>query len=85
MFESGRLAFLYPTRVVNLDGKMNVEALRAVLSGTLERYLKSANLDYVMLHDEDVEYFDKSVPAWRTSWRKIPEMIGECDVFERIQ
>ena len=84
MFESGRLGFLYPTRVVNLDGKMNVEALRAVRSGTLDRYIQSANLDYVMLHDEDVDYFDKTIPAWRKSWRKIPEMIGEFEVFEKI-
>jgi hypothetical protein len=84
MFESGRLGFLYPTRVVNLDGKMSVEALRAVLSGTLDRYLQSANLDYVMLHDEDVEYFDQTIPAWRKSRRKAPDMIGEFVVFEKI-
>ena len=84
MFESGRLGFLYPTRVVNLDGKMNVEALKAVRSGTLERYLRSANLDYVMLHNEDVEYFDKTLPAWRKAWRKAPDMIGEFLVFEKI-
>ncbi len=84
MFESGRLGFLYPTRVVNLDGKMNVEALRAVRSGTLEPYMQSANLDYVMLHDEDVDYFDKTIPAWRKSWRKIPDMVGEFEVFEKV-
>ena len=83
MAESGRLGFLYPTRVVNLDGKMNVEALRAVLSGTLDRYIQSANLDYLMLHDEDIDYFDKTIPAWRKSWRA-HDMIGEFVVFERI-
>jgi len=84
MFESGRLGFLYPTRVVNLDGKMNVDALRAVRSGTLDRYIQSLNLDYVMLHNEDVDYFDKTIPAWRKSWRKAPDMMGEFTVFGKI-
>jgi len=82
MAESGRLGFLYPTRVVNLDGKMNVEALRALLAGTLDRYIQSANLDYIMLHDEDVAYFDKTIPAWRKNWRQ-RGMLGEFDVFEK--
>ena len=82
MAESGRLGFLYPTRVVNLDGKMNVEALRALLAGTLDRYIQSAHLDYIMLHDEDVAYFDKTIPAWRKNWRQ-RGMLGEFDVFEK--
>ena len=82
MAESGRLGFLYPTRVVNLDGKMNVEALRALLAGTLDRYIQSAHLDYIMLHDEDVAYFDKTIPAWRENWRQ-RGMLGEFDVFEK--
>ena len=82
MAESGRLGFLYPTRVVNLDGKMNVEALRALLAGTLDRYIQSAKLDYIMLHDEDVEYFDRTIPAWRQNWRP-RGMLGEFDVFEK--
>ena len=82
MAESGRLGFLYPTRVVNLDGKVNVEALRALLAGTLDRYIQSANLDYIMLHDEDVQYFDKTIPAWRKNWRR-HGMLGEFDVFEK--
>lgn len=76
------MGFLYPTRVVNLDGKMNVEALHAMLSGTLDRYIGSANLDYLMLHDEDIDYFDKTIPAWRKSWRR-DGMIGEFVVFGR--
>lgn len=82
MAESGRLGFLYPTRVVNLDGKMNVDALKAVKTGTLGSYIDSADLDYLMLHDEDVEYLDKTVPGWRKSWRP-HGTLGEFDVFER--
>ena len=82
MAESGRLGFLYPTRVVNLDGKMNVEALHALLAGALDRYIQSANLDYIMLHDEDVAFFDKTMPMWRKNWRP-HGMMGEMDVFEK--
>lgn len=84
MAESGRLGFLYPTRVVNLDGKMNVEALKAVKAGTLGSYIASAHLDYLMLHDEDVEYLDRTVRGWRDRWRP-NGTLGEFDVFERIR
>jgi hypothetical protein len=82
MAESGRLGFLYPTRVVNLDGKMNVEALHALLAGRLGGYIQSANLDYIMLHDEDVDYFDRTIADWRKHWRP-HGMLGEFEVFEK--
>jgi hypothetical protein len=82
MAESGRLGFLYPARVVNLDGKMNVEALHALLAGRLGSYIQSANLDYIMLHDPDVEYFDRTIPDWRKHWRS-HGMLGEFEVFEK--
>jgi hypothetical protein len=82
MTESGRLGFLYPTRVVNLDGKMNVEALQALLAGRLGSYIQSANLDYIMLHAEDVGYFDQTIPEWRKHWRR-HGMLGEFEVFEK--
>lgn len=65
MMESGRTAFLYPDRVVNLDGKVNVEALVAMRAGTLLDYIKKSNFDVVMLNDYDERYFDQKYPAWR--------------------
>jgi hypothetical protein len=82
MAESGRLGFLYPSQVVNLDGKMNVDALHALLSGALEAYIRSANLDYIMLHDEDVAYFQRTLPDWRRDWR-LRGRLGEFEVFEK--
>jgi hypothetical protein len=82
MAESGRLGYLYPTRVVNLDGKTNVEALQALRAGKLDRYIQSANLDYIMLHDDDVAYFDKTIPQWRKNWRP-HGMLGQFEVFEK--
>ena len=83
MAESGRLGFLYPDRVVNLDGKVNVDALKALRMGKLDRYIQSVDLDFIMLHDFDVAYFDKSFPAWRDSYRR-SDTLGEFEVFEKI-
>jgi hypothetical protein len=82
MAESGRLGFLYPTRVINLDGKMNVDALHALLSGTLGSYIQSLKLDYLMLHNEDVVYFDQILPGWHKEWRP-HGMLAEFYVFEK--
>ena len=65
MMGSGRLGYLFPDRVVNLDGKMNVEALRALRTGKLLDYLKKSDFDYLVLHAYDIEFFDRIMPAWR--------------------
>ena len=65
LMESGRFGFLYPTRVVNLDGEVNAEALHALKNNALDEYLRKANLDYIMLPDFDVAFFDERLPAWR--------------------
>jgi len=83
MTESGRFGFLYPDRVVNLDGKVNVEALKALRSGTLDRYLQSAGFDLIMLHDFDVDYFDRRFPAWRDSYRPAGTL-DEFEVFKKV-
>jgi len=81
--ESGRLGFLYPERVVNLDGKVNVDALHALLAGRLDRYIRSADLDYVMLHDEDIAFFDTRYPSWRDAFRP-SGTLGEFQVFKKV-
>jgi hypothetical protein len=65
MMESGRTAFLYPDRVINLDGKVNVEALRAMRTGTLLDYIRNSNYDVILLNDYDERYFDQKYTAWR--------------------
>jgi hypothetical protein len=62
--ESGRMGFLYPDRVVNLDGKMRVDALHALRDGSFARFVKSADLDFIILHGFDVEFFDRVAPGW---------------------
>jgi len=82
MMESGRLGFLYPTHVVNLDGKMNVEALHALQSNTLNRYLQRADLDFILLHDFDVAFFDEKLPSWRESYSPVGD-VAALAVFAR--
>lgn len=62
--ESGRIGFLYPDRVVNLDGKMRVDVLAALRNGSFARFVQSAGLDYIVLHSFDVHFFDKIAPGW---------------------
>ena len=65
MMESGRLGYLFPDRVVNLDGKMNTEALAALRANRLIDYLRTQKFDHLLLYGYDVSYFDRAFPTWR--------------------
>ncbi|HYD05555.1 MAG TPA: hypothetical protein VEC60_07510, partial [Reyranella sp.] len=65
VMESGRLGYLFPDRVVNLDGKMNLEALNAIRDGTMVDYLRRADFDHLLLHGYDVAFFDERFAGWR--------------------
>jgi len=47
MFQSGTTGFLFGN-VVNLDGKVNVGALRALQRGAIASYIDSAKFDYII-------------------------------------
>ena len=66
MMESGRLGYLFPDRVTNLDGKMNVEALEALRTNRMVDYLKARKFDHILLYGYDVAFFDQRFPEWRT-------------------
>jgi hypothetical protein len=76
MFESGRIGFVYPKRIVNLDGKMRIDALKALRSRTMDRFIKDADLDYVMLSEADVVFLDTNSPLWRDTYVKIGDLGG---------
>lgn len=82
MLESGRIGFLYPTRVVNLDGKMNVDALKAIRAGTLGDYIDQQAFDLVMLHDFDVQWLDQRFPTWRRRYEEAGTL-GTLFLFRR--
>jgi hypothetical protein len=77
MFESGRIGFIYPGRIVNLDGKMRVDALKALRTRTMDRFLKDADLDYIILEGKaDVAFLTALWPAWRDTYVKVGDLVG---------
>jgi len=48
VFQAGGIGYLSGRKVVNLDGKVNAAALRALRSGDLEDYLVEAQVNLVM-------------------------------------
>jgi hypothetical protein len=50
VFQSGTIGYLSGRRVVNLDGKVNGDALAALRSDTLEEYLRDQRIDLLMDH-----------------------------------
>lgn len=82
MLESGRIGFLYPTRVMNLDGKMNVDALKAIRAGTLGEYIDQQAFDLVMLHDFDVKWLDERFATWRRRYEEAGTL-GTLFLFRR--
>lgn len=48
VFQSGAIGYLSDRRVVNLDGKVNAEAYRAIRAGRLREYVDRAHIDLVL-------------------------------------
>lgn len=82
MMESGRFGFMLPDRVVNLDGKMRVPALRALQQGKLEEEIQRGNFDYILLNIFDEAFFDERAPAWRQRYSNVGKL-GTLVVFKR--
>ena len=80
--ESGRIGFLYPDRVVNLDGKMRVDALDALRHDRFARFVQSAGFDFIVLHDFDIRFFDKVAPGWSDGYERADD-IATFTVFAR--
>jgi hypothetical protein len=80
--ESGRIGFLYPDRVVNLDGKMRIDALNALRDGSFAHFVQAADLDFIVLHGFDTRFFDKVAPGWNTGYQQI-EDLGSFFVYAR--
>jgi len=74
MFESGRAAYAFPGRVINLDGKTNLAALRAIQQGEFLQYLERSDLDVLVFRAYFEPWLDAAYPAWRTVF--VPEPGG---------
>lgn len=82
MMESGRFGFMLPDRVVNLDGKMRVPALRALQQGKLDEEIRRGNFEYILLNVFDEAFFDERAPAWRQRYSNVGKL-GTLAVFKR--
>ncbi len=82
--ESGRLGYRYPSRVVNLDGKVRADALVAMQRGEMAPLLRDARIDVLLLNDDYVEMYDRIAAGWREDFRPAGR-IGFLYVFERAR
>jgi hypothetical protein len=51
VFNSGAIAYFSDRRIVNLDGKVNPQALAALRAGRMPDYLEAAGIEYVIDHE----------------------------------
>jgi hypothetical protein len=57
VFQCGTIGYLSHRQVINLDGKVNREALDAMKKGCLESYLREEGIDVVVDHSRILEIF----------------------------
>ncbi len=57
VFQGGAIGYLSHRRVVNLDGKVNREAFRALRAGRLGAYVQSSGIDFVMDSEQVLDRF----------------------------
>jgi hypothetical protein len=69
VFQCGMIGYLSGRRVINLDGKVNRDALKAMKSGTLDEYLRAEGIDVVIDHGDILKIF---LGDWRG------KMPGSC-------
>jgi hypothetical protein len=82
MFQSGTLGFLFPN-VINLDGKVNAAAARALADGRLPEYVASLELDYLIDWDQ---YTRRVLGAPALRDRFVPlDTVGEGFVIWRAR
>lgn len=84
MFQSGTTGFLAPDAVVNLDGKVNAGALRALQEDRLPAYVDSMRFDYLI----DWDYFiDRALAdsAVRSRYMPVDTLPGDFIVWKRVR
>ena len=83
MFQSGTTAF-FNSNVVNLDGKVNADALRALQQGRISRYVDSMEFDYLI----DWDYYLRQAladSATRAHYRPVDTVVGTFIVMKRTE
>lgn len=66
VFQGGAIGYLSHRRVINLDGKVNSDALHAMETGRLDQYVKAAGIDIVM---DSERVLDRFLGPWTDAQR----------------
>ena len=73
IFQCGTVGYLSDRNVINLDGKVNRQALCALKSGCLEEYIEEEGIDVVVDHAIVIDIFlDASCRSKALSYTEIP-------------
>ncbi|MFH1727574.1 MAG: hypothetical protein ABIA04_04065 [Pseudomonadota bacterium] len=71
MFESGRLGYAYPNNIINLDGKVNKEALKAISEEKFDDYLSKASFDSILIKPFHEKWLDLKYPEWKINFTRV--------------
>ena len=85
MFQSGTVGYFFPDRVVNLDGKVNVDAHRHFRDGTLGAYVARSKFAYIIDWPLYTDRIFRGASSIRSGYRPIDtlEWSGMI-VWERV-
>ena len=83
IFQSGTVGFLYPEKVVNLDGKVNPEAFHAYKNQRLPRYVDSMDFDYIIdwKFYTDRIFYDSTLS---TQYRLVDTLTNHMGIWKKI-
>lgn len=83
MFESGRTGYRLRSIIVNLDGKANRDALRALLENSLLDYLLDSDISGLCLKPHHVGWLDDHYPEWRRHYDYVGHA-ATAEIFRRL-
>lgn len=85
MFQSGTVGYFFPDRVVNLDGKVNVDAHRHFRDGTLGAYVARSKFAYIIDWPLYTDRIFRGTSSIRSGYRPIDTLDWSgMIVWERV-
>jgi 4-amino-4-deoxy-L-arabinose transferase-like glycosyltransferase len=73
IFQCGTVGYLVDRKVINLDGKVNRQALSALKNGCLEEYIEEESIDVIVDHATVIDIFlDEACRSKAISYTVIP-------------
>ncbi|MFA4029130.1 MAG: hypothetical protein GDYSWBUE_001804 [Candidatus Fervidibacterota bacterium] len=87
MFQSGTASYLSERTVINLDGVVNGEALKAMLNGQMVNYVASQGISYIADWDELIQLLlvGRSPREELSKWKLVRLRKGEMSVYKLVR